>query len=108
MIAGSERYIVICKNERQAKLLFEQLVSYWKCGCHSSRGLRGGFYVNHENKLIRGPLTSVTVISERCLFDFTGDKAPVKCRLVNGSRASRWLDRHFEIEKEKKDDQIDS
>lgn len=95
------RYFVVCKNERQVKLIFEQIVSYWKDACRITRGLRGKLIVDREKKLIYDPLTSVTVISERNLFDFTDAHPHVKCCLVNGSQAFRWLEKKFEIEEKK-------
>lgn len=96
------RYIVVCKNERQAKLLFEQIASYWKDACRITRGLRGKLSIDREKKLIYDPLASVTVIPERKLFDFTIEHTSVNCRLVNGTYASRWLDKKFEIEEKQK------
>ena len=101
------KYIVVCKNEQQAKLLFEDIVTYWNVHCQPRRGWRGKLNFNYKKRIIMDPLTTVVVISERKLYDFTRDSIYLQGRLINGLHASHWLDekRKERIEKEKKDGQ---
>lgn len=89
------RHVVVCKNERQAKLLFERLLSYWRSNTHTPGRIR----VNHELHVVFDPIDCVICISERKLFDFTCSKTPFKARIVNGGYVDRWLDKY---EKQKK------
>ena len=97
------RYVIVCKNEKQAKLLFEQLVTYWDVHCRPSRGLRGQFRVNYKTMIAMDPLTTVRVVPERKMYEATQGAIYFQCRLINGSHASHWLDAKFK-EKEKKDE----
>lgn len=101
------KYVVVCKNERQAKLLFEDIVTYWNVHCRPHRGWRGKLDFNYKKKIIMDPLTTVIVISERKLYDFTRDSIYLQGRLINGLNASHWLDAKFK-EKEKQNDHIES
>ena len=104
------RYIIVCKNERQAKLLFEDIVTYWNVHCRPHRGWRGKLNFNYKNKIIMDPLTTVRVVPERKLYEVTQGSIYLQCRLINGLHASSWLDekRKERIEKEKQNDHIES
>ena len=97
------KYVVVCENERQAKLLFEDILTYWSIDSRPRRGLRGQLRINRKMKVISDPMTAVMVVSERKMCDLASEFPHLKCRLINGTSASRWLDakRKERIEKEK-------
>ena len=90
------RYIVVCKNERQAKLIFERLYAYWK-----SRGAQGRHYLlaSTNELMVRDPLCSVRVVTERKMCELSDLLHGYRVCLYSGRHVDRWLDR-----KEKRDD----
>ena len=103
IVGGFERYVVICQNERQAKLVFEQIASYWDSTYRKKD--KPKLRINRKSRAISSPFACVAVMSERKMFDFSQDMAPFRCRLINGLWVSRWLDIK---EKEKENDRIES
>jgi hypothetical protein len=104
------RYLVVCQNERQAKIIFNRIAVYWKDECHNSRGVRGRLYADYKTNVVCDSLTTVVVISERKVFEFARGRSYSSYHLVDGLRVGRSLDRRYEElkEKEKQNDHIES
>lgn len=83
-------HMVVCKNERQAKDLFERTRVYWESLC-SSRS-RTHLRVYPKILAIYDPIDAVVFIPERRMFDATSGHSHIRALLYNGGYVDRWLD----------------
>ena len=86
-------YIVVCKNEKQAKHLYERMYAYWKsqCSIRSQSYICPGVYDGIHT--IRDPLDAVLFVPERKMCYLSSLHNGVRIRLFNGEFVDHWLDR---------------
>ena len=88
MINGN-RHIVVCKNKKQAKDLYNRLIELYRVKKLKIRLTKD---VLHDVLQIDTPFETFRFVPERSLHDMVGKRKSVECRLVSAKVFDEWLD----------------
>lgn len=82
------RYVVVCKSQRQAQILFDGILKYLES---TERDMQH-FRIRKSEMIIADPLDSIRFIPERQMWDTVNSCEPVKCTLISSKVVDKWLD----------------